>query len=66
MNEPNLSKQITKKVRAVEQKIIDIRHQIHQNPELSFAEKETAALAAEEMRKLGFEVRENSTETAAR
>ncbi|PTV93537.1 amidohydrolase [Halanaerobium saccharolyticum] len=59
MNEPNLNKQITKKVKAVEQKIIDIRHQIHQNPELSFAEKETAALAAEEMRKLGFEVREN-------
>lgn len=59
MNEPNLSKQIIKKVAAVEEKVIDIRHQIHQYPELSFAEKDTAALAAEEMRKLGFEVREN-------
>lgn len=59
MNEQNLSQKIKEKAAAVEEKIIEIRHQIHQQPELSFQEKETAALAAEEMKKLGFEVREN-------
>jgi len=59
MKEANLSQKIKEKAAAVEDQIIKIRHQIHQNPELSFAEKETAALVAAEMKKLGFEVREN-------
>ena len=59
MNQQNLSKKIKEKTAEIEDKVIKIRHQIHQNPELSFQEKETAALAASEMRKLGFEVREN-------
>lgn len=59
MNEKNLSQKIKEKAAAVEEQVISLRHQIHQNPELSFAEKETSALAAAEMRKLGFEVREN-------
>ena len=50
---------ILKKVAEIENRVIEIRHQIHQNPELSFAEKETAKLAAAEMKKLGFEVEEN-------
>ena len=59
MNQQNLRKKIKEKTAEIEDKVIKIRHQIHQNPELSFQEKETAALAASEMRKLGFEVREN-------
>lgn len=55
----NISQKILNKTAEIESKIIEIRHQIHQNPELSFAETETAALAASEMRKLGFEVKEN-------
>ena len=59
MNEIAISQKILNKTAEIEPKIIKIRHQIHQNPELSFAETETAALAASEMRKLGFEVKEN-------
>ncbi|MFW5897890.1 MAG: M20 metallopeptidase family protein [Halanaerobium sp.] len=59
MNQQNLSQKIKAKAAEIEDKVIKIRHQIHQNPELSFQENETAALAAAEMRKLGFEVREN-------
>jgi len=59
MNQQNLSQKIIEKAAEIEDKVIKIRHQIHQNPELSFQEKETADLAASEMRKLGFEVREN-------
>ena len=36
--------------------ITEIRHQIHQNPELSNREQKTAALVAEYLRKLGLEV----------
>jgi amidohydrolase len=37
--------------------ITDIRHRIHQNPELSNREEKTAALVADYLRKLGLEVR---------
>ena len=59
MKKQNLSQKIKEKAAAVEEQIVKLRHQIHQNPELSFKEKKTAALAAAEMRKLGFEVKEN-------
>ncbi len=59
MNSINVSQKILDKTAKIESQIIKIRHQIHQNPELSFSEKKTAALAAAEMRKLGFEVKEN-------
>lgn len=59
MNDINISQKILNKAAEIEPRIIEIRHQIHQNPELSFQETKTAALAAAEMRKLGFEVREN-------
>lgn len=59
MNKQNLSQKIKEKAAAAEERVIELRHQIHQNPELSFAENETAALAAAEMKKLGFEVKEN-------
>jgi amidohydrolase len=37
--------------------MIEIRHQIHQNPELSNREEKTAALIADYLHKLGLEVR---------
>jgi amidohydrolase len=36
--------------------VVDIRHQIHQNPELSNREEKTAALIADYLRRLGLEV----------
>lgn len=59
MQQLNISQKIKNKTAAVESKIIELRHKIHQNPELSFKEIDTAALAAAEMKKLGFEVKEN-------
>lgn len=50
---------IKEKAAEIEAEIIKIRHQIHQQPELSFQEEKTAALAAEKMKELGFEVKEN-------
>jgi amidohydrolase len=41
----------------LEEKVIAWRRDIHQNPELSYHETRTAALAAEHLRKLGYEVR---------
>lgn len=59
MQDIDISQKILDKTAEIESKIIEIRHQIHQNPELSFAEKMTAKLAASEMLKLGFEVEQN-------
>ena len=36
--------------------VTEIRHQLHQNPELSNREEKTAALVADYLRKLGLEV----------
>ena len=41
----------------IEDKVIAWRRDIHQNPELSYQEKRTAALAAEHLTKLGIEVK---------
>lgn len=38
-----------------EDEIIEIRHQIHANPELGNSEEDTAALVAEHLRRLGFD-----------
>lgn len=59
MQDKDISQKIINKTAEIESKIIGIRHQIHQNPELSFQEKETAALVVSEMEELGFEVRKN-------
>ena len=45
------------------ERIIALRHQIHQNPELGNREFETARLAADHMRSLGLEVTENVAHT---
>src|SRR5512145_3366236 len=47
-----IEQETTKVVRA----ITEIRHHIHQNPELSNREEKTAALVADYLRKLGLEV----------
>lgn len=50
---------VEKETARVAPAIIDIRHQIHQNPELSNREEKTAALVADYLRKLGLDVRTN-------
>jgi len=47
---------ILKFAKDIEDKIINLRHKIHQNPELAFKENETAALVTKELKKLGLEV----------
>jgi amidohydrolase len=48
---------IEPEARRVESRIVEIRHQIHQNPELSNREEKTAALVAGYLRDLGLEVK---------
>lgn len=48
---------IEKETTKVESEIIALRHQIHQNPELSNREEKTARLVADHLKKLGLEVR---------
>jgi amidohydrolase len=47
---------IDQEIKRIEPRIIEIRHQIHQNPELSNREVKTAALIAEYLKGLGLEV----------
>ncbi len=42
--------------RELQQEIVELRRHIHAHPELSFAEKETAALAAQKLEALGFQL----------
>lgn len=48
---------VDREAKKIENGIIDLRHRIHQDPELSNREEKTAALVAEHLRKLGFEVK---------
>jgi amidohydrolase len=52
-----LSDRISDAALAIEDKVIAWRRDIHQNPELSYQETRTAALAAEHLTKLGIEVK---------
>jgi amidohydrolase len=52
-----LSDRISTAALKIEDKVIAWRRDIHQNPELSYQEARTAALAAEHLKKLGIEVR---------
>ena len=52
-----LSDRISTAALKIEDKVIAWRRDIHQNPELSYQETRTAALAAEHLKKLGIEVR---------
>ena len=49
---------IAERSKAIEQKVIDWRRDIHEHPELGNQEKRTAALVAAHLKKLGFDVRE--------
>lgn len=52
-----LSDRISDAALKIEDKVIAWRRDIHENPELSYQEKRTAALAAEHLKKLGIEVK---------
>ncbi len=43
-------------VRALEEEMVAIRHQIHSNPELAYQENDTADLVAERLQRWGYEV----------
>lgn len=51
-----LKDKIIKKATEIEDEIVNIRHKIHQNPELAFEEEKTAALALGELEKLDYKV----------
>ncbi len=53
---PDLRARIDPAVESLAPEIVEIRHHIHQNPELGNREHETAALVAEHLRGLGIEV----------
>ncbi|KJC39003.1 amidohydrolase [Bradyrhizobium sp. LTSP885] len=50
-------------LRAHEAEMIDIRHQIHRNPEVGFEETRTAALVADKLRAFGIDVTEGIAKT---
>ncbi|HYU31075.1 MAG TPA: amidohydrolase [Thermoanaerobaculia bacterium] len=59
----DLDTRIDREVERVAPQIIEIRHRIHQNPELSNRETQTAALVADHLRKLGLEVKTGVAKT---
>jgi amidohydrolase len=59
----DLATTVDQKVRALEPKIIAWRRDIHQNPELSNRELRTAKLVADQLRKLGIEVKTGVAKT---
>jgi amidohydrolase len=52
-----LHAEIDRRAKAIAEKVIAWRHDIHRNPELSFQEVRTSAKVAEHLRSLGIEVR---------
>jgi len=57
--DPALAAEIDKRTAAIADKVTGWRHDIHQHPELGYAEKRTSALVAAHLRSLGIEVQEN-------
>ncbi len=54
-----LSAEIDRRTAAIADKVTAWRHDIHQHPELGYAEKRTAGIVAAHLRSLGIEVQEN-------
>src|SRR5689334_12610536 len=54
---PSLDARVDAAVQRVAPEAVEIRHRLHQNPELGNREEKTAALVAERLRGLGFEVK---------
>lgn len=52
-----MHREIDRKAREIESRVIEWRRDIHQNPELSFQEKRTAALVAAHLESLGMTVK---------
>ncbi|MFL6201194.1 MAG: M20 family metallopeptidase [Thermoanaerobaculia bacterium] len=59
----DLSARIDQAVQRTAPEIVEIRHRLHQNPELSNRETQTAALVADYLEKLGLEVRTGIAKT---
>ena len=57
--DPALAADIDRRTAAIADKVTAWRHDIHQHPELGYAEKRTAALVAAHLKALGMEVQEN-------
>jgi len=57
--DPALAADIDRRTAAIADKVTGWRHDIHQHPELGYAEKRTAALVAAHLKSLGVEVQEN-------
>lgn len=56
LNKPKEMEMIEKNIEENRERILAIRHQIHENPELGFHEFETAKLIKEELERLGVEI----------
>ena len=50
-------------IRGFEEELREIRHQIHENPELGLQEFKTSALVAEKLRQWGYEVEQGLATT---
>lgn len=59
----DLSARIDKAAQSTAPEIVEVRHRLHQNPELSNRETETAALVAGHLRKIGLEPRTGVAKT---
>ena len=51
----DVRQQINEQASAVEKQVVDWRHQVHQNPELSNRESATAKLVADRLKSLDFD-----------
>ncbi len=58
-----LQKKIREKIEEIKPELIEIRRQIHENPELGNREFKTAALVAEKLRKYGIEYKDKIAHT---
>lgn len=59
----DLDTRIDREVERVAPGIVEIRHRLHQNPELSNRETQTAALVADHLKKLGLDVQTGVAKT---